>query len=80
MGHVLRMAHPTTDIGIAHHDLDKIPKHKIWTKNYEINHEMTGENTEDCLRLYTDGTKLDGQAGYGSVLLDSDDTVLKDCK
>ena len=77
-GHILRMELVLETLDLPVFDIDQIPKSKEWTQNYLVDPDLSGANVEDCLRLYTDGSKLDGHAGYGSVLLDSEDVAIRE--
>ena len=73
IGHRLRMEMLTEKLGIPEFCPDSLPKESGWDKQYIISEDDSGHDEENILRLYTDGSKMDGNSGYGAVLLDNDD-------
>ena len=68
------------EVGIPCHDTDNIAKELIWEQNYKVDPDVSGKNKEDCMRLYTDGSKLDNLGGFGATLLDPEDIELATTK
>ena len=44
-----------------------------WEQNYKIDELFEGNDAYGTLRLYTDGSKLEGNTGYGAVLMAGED-------
>ena len=66
----------TKDLNIPAHYMDQIPKSKEWKQNYYVDPDLSGSDIECSLWLYMDGSKMEGMAGYGSALFDSEDIIL----
>ena len=78
IGHRLRMKRLAEEHGIPNLMLDHLPKETNWQKEYSIDTDMEGEDISGSLRLYTDGSKLDGNSGYGATLIDGQETTLSE--
>ena len=72
IGHILRMEKLMTEMAISHERCDAIPKEKSWIKKYKVEENMDGTDITQGLRLYTDGSRLDDNSGYGAVLMNDD--------
>ena len=72
-GHIYRMEVECEEAKIANILIDDISKEKSWLKHYEVVPPSDGSDIEDGLRLYTDGSKQNGNSGYGAVLMRDDD-------
>ena len=80
VGHIMRMEALTTDNGIPTVWKDQLPNEKIWEKHYTISEDFEGFNLNDGFRLYTDGSKLNNNSGYGAVLYDPMDRNIGELK
>ena len=67
------------DLQISYALNDAIPKEKSWTKNFSISQNFDGNDVTQGVRLYTDGSKLDDNSGYGAVLMKGDDICNEIC-
>ena len=76
LGHINRMSTLVRENGIPTVYKDQIIKEKIWEQNYEISEDYEGNNTYEGFRLYTDGSKLNDNTGYGAVLYDDENRNL----
>ena len=57
---------------------DKMDSRHIWLNHFETNTNSMKEGNDiaGIFRLYTDGSKIQGLAGYGAILLDQDYDIL----
>ena len=49
LGHILHMEKRLPDLKIPLHNLDNIPKTKIWTQNYHIDNDLSDNNIDEGL-------------------------------
>ena len=78
VGHIRLLNELLTHCEIPLHNLDQIDKIRLWEKRYSTTIEPSGADIPNGLRLYTDGSLVEGKAGFGAVLLNDDDEVVKD--
>ena len=71
--HILRIKRKLEDNAIRYPLSDSIPKEKAWTDLYQVSPDLSGDDHTNGYRLYTDGSHLDGNSGYGAVLMLDDD-------
>ena len=73
LGHILRAEKALETANIEYKQMDDIPKTISWDEKYTVCNEFTGNDVTEGLRLYTDGSKLEGNSGFGAVLMEGDD-------
>ena len=76
-GHILRMQTLVHEHNIPTVWLDQTAKTKVWEKLYTTEEDnWQGNNIYTGTRLYTDGSRLRDNSGYGAVLYDDDNRNL----
>ena len=73
MGHILRAESLLEEANAQYARIDDIPKKKEWNAKYTVCQDLDGLDVTTGMRLYTDGSKLDENSGYGAVLMSNED-------
>ena len=72
-GHILRTEKLLEDAKIDYLMNDDIPKSNNWDELYTTSNCFEGNDETEGLRLYTDGSKLNNNSGFGAVLMSGED-------
>ena len=78
-GHILRVETKLNNTGVNYQLTDAMPNTTMWENLYLVDENMDGNDITEGYRLYTDGSKLDENSGYGAALLHNDDVCDEVC-
>ena len=66
------------EMGVIPHCHDPIPKEREWKQQYEVIDCYEGNDNKGEFSLYTDGSKLGGNSGYGAVLFNKENEIVQE--
>ena len=72
-GHILRAEKHLEEANINTPLIDSLPKTKEWEQEYTVDQDFDGLDCPEGFCLYTDGSKLNENSGFGAVYMQNGD-------